>query len=39
MPLKALFSALFGTSNRLTNLEKRILESVRDCLDECLTDL
>lgn len=33
-PLKSLLGALFGASNRLSDLEKRILDCVRAHLDE-----
>jgi hypothetical protein len=32
-PLKALFSAVFGASHRLSDLERLMLDSVRACLD------
>jgi hypothetical protein len=39
MPLKSLLGALFGASNRLSELEKRILSCVRDRLDERIATL
>lgn len=38
-PLKSLLGALFGASSRLSDLEKRILDSVRAQLDERLLPL